>query len=267
MIKTSKSLDDMNKENGLHLTNNYDNSKFNSLKHGILSKYSVMPWEDRAEYEDLLCGIINEYKPQGVTEEHLVEELAGIIWRKTRLKKSENAEINKSIGSEISGYSSNENIAKALLIENKHINLKQALLVPESENAVQLEKDVIKLKNIQSLLKDLEKGTYQTVIKSMDKEILKEWKEDIGEFFDDDEIIEETSESLFSWLDSYKESLESDVMELKNRTRVKEYIYAKSYLHENNNDKFIRYENHLDRKMERTIATLIKFKEMRILKA
>ena len=64
----------------------YDASKYNALKHGILSKYTVMQWENRDDYESLLNSLINEYTPSGITEEHLVEELAGIIWRKMRLR-------------------------------------------------------------------------------------------------------------------------------------------------------------------------------------
>jgi hypothetical protein len=61
-------------------------TRFNALRHGILSGYAVLPWEDRSEYEALLAGLVAEYAPQGPTEEHLVEELAGVIWRKRHLR-------------------------------------------------------------------------------------------------------------------------------------------------------------------------------------
>ena len=60
----------------------YDGSKYNALKHGVLSKYTVMHWENRDDYDSLVSSLIDEYKPTNATEEHLVEELAGIIWRK-----------------------------------------------------------------------------------------------------------------------------------------------------------------------------------------
>lgn len=56
--------------------------RFNAMRHGLLSRYAVLPWEDRAEYQALLDALVAEHAPQGPTEEHLVEELAGIIWRK-----------------------------------------------------------------------------------------------------------------------------------------------------------------------------------------
>ena len=45
-------------------------------------RYAVLPWEERGEYQALLKALVTEHGPQGVTEEYLVEELAGIFWRK-----------------------------------------------------------------------------------------------------------------------------------------------------------------------------------------
>jgi hypothetical protein len=56
--------------------------RFNALRHGVLSRYTVLPWEDADEYNALVAGLVAEHAPHGPTEEHLVEELAGIVWRK-----------------------------------------------------------------------------------------------------------------------------------------------------------------------------------------
>ena len=66
-------------------------TRFNALRHGVLSRYTVLPWEDAAEYRDLVASLVAEHAPQGPTEEHLVEELAGILWRKRRLRLAESA--------------------------------------------------------------------------------------------------------------------------------------------------------------------------------
>jgi hypothetical protein len=70
---------------------NYQITRFNALQHGVLSRHTVLPWEDGEEYRSLLDALAAEHKPQGPTEEHLVEELAGIIWRKRRLRLGEAA--------------------------------------------------------------------------------------------------------------------------------------------------------------------------------
>src|SRR5271166_2360704 len=66
-------------------------SRFNALRHGVLSRYTVLPWEDPAEYHALVAALVAEHAPQGPTEEHLVEEVAGILWRKRRLRLAEAA--------------------------------------------------------------------------------------------------------------------------------------------------------------------------------
>jgi hypothetical protein len=70
---------------------NYALSRFNATRHGILSHHTVLPWEDREEYDKLHLDLRQEYAPRGLTEEHLVEEIAGVIWRKRRLRLAESA--------------------------------------------------------------------------------------------------------------------------------------------------------------------------------
>ena len=66
-------------------------TRFNALRHGVLSHYTVLPWENADEYHALVEAFVAEHGPQGPTEEHLVEELAGILWRKRRLRLAEAA--------------------------------------------------------------------------------------------------------------------------------------------------------------------------------
>ena len=57
----------------------YTDSRFNATKYGILSRHTVLPWEEGSEYQELHEELIAEYAPHGPTEGHLVEELAGIV--------------------------------------------------------------------------------------------------------------------------------------------------------------------------------------------
>ena len=41
----------------------YDETRFNALQHGLLSRYAVLPWEDRAEYQALLDALLTEKLP------------------------------------------------------------------------------------------------------------------------------------------------------------------------------------------------------------
>jgi hypothetical protein len=66
-------------------------TRFNALRHGVLSRYTVLPWENSDEYRAVVEALVAEHVPQGPTEEHLVEEIAGILWRKRRLRLGEAA--------------------------------------------------------------------------------------------------------------------------------------------------------------------------------
>jgi hypothetical protein len=77
----------------------YEAVRFNAMKHGILSRLAVLAHEDHAEFDDLLAALIDEHRPAGMTERHLIEELATIIWRKRRVLLAEGAKINEGLKS------------------------------------------------------------------------------------------------------------------------------------------------------------------------
>mgnify|MGYP005865935287 CR=1 FL=1 len=77
---------------------NYQAVALNAVKHGILSRLVVLPHEDETEFAELLAALVEEHQPAGMTEQHLVEELAGVIWRKRRALIAEGATINRGLG-------------------------------------------------------------------------------------------------------------------------------------------------------------------------
>ena len=85
---------------------NYEPVRFNALKHGILSRLAVLTHEDHVEFDDLLAALLDEHQPAGMTERHLIEELATIIWRKRRVLLAEGAKINEGLKSAASSSKS-----------------------------------------------------------------------------------------------------------------------------------------------------------------
>ena len=53
------------------------------------------------------------------------------------------------------------------------------------------------------------------------------------------------------------------IYELENRSKVKQQILGKSFLSDRELDKYARYENHLDKKFEKTLTMLIKLQDLR----
>jgi hypothetical protein len=66
-----------------------DRRAANPVRHGLLARDAMLPWEQYSRYQELLRNLIEFHEPDGPTERHLVEELAGIMWRKRRLGPAE----------------------------------------------------------------------------------------------------------------------------------------------------------------------------------
>jgi hypothetical protein len=56
-----------------------------ALKHGVYSTNTVLPGEDRAAFEELLRGLMDEHKPDGLSECEEVCYLAHLVWRRQNL--------------------------------------------------------------------------------------------------------------------------------------------------------------------------------------
>ncbi len=85
-------------------TGGTDITRFNALRHGVLSRYTVLPWESADEYRAVVEALVAEHGPQGPTEEHLVEEIAGILWRKRRLRLAEAAAHRRGLEGTLASY-------------------------------------------------------------------------------------------------------------------------------------------------------------------
>lgn len=73
-----------------------EKSKRNSIKHGIFSQAALLKGESRAEFDALWNNLRDDFQPEGILEEALVEKLALLVWRQRRLIGAEIAEIQKS---------------------------------------------------------------------------------------------------------------------------------------------------------------------------
>ena len=124
-----------------------------ATRHGILSRETVLPWEDVQEYETLHEGLVAEHEPDGPTESHLVEELAGIMWRKRRLRQAEGAvflnHLNWNLPDPNSASSTNPNrrsiVAAPMLLISEHTRfdtaeVREVMRISEEDAAAELAK-------------------------------------------------------------------------------------------------------------------------------
>lgn len=253
----------------------YDSSKYNALKHGVLSKYTVMHWENRDDYDALLSSLIGEYKPTNATEEHLVEELAGIIWRKMRLRYAEMSSLQTSLSRNIGleTFSSKDCVKEALLempykIEN--FNIKQAVITSDEETIKELTRTNNKFKCC--LLSEqiiAESNSYDDALVVLDEEDQNNWINNwLGEDEEDqeqssDEYYTASTEDLLLYIEDLKKRHGSRIYELENRSKVRHQALGKTFFYDKELNKYMRYESHLDKKFEKTLAMLIKLQDLR----
>ena len=264
-------------------TSNYEASKHNALKHGVLSKYTVMQWENREDYDSMLHSLINDYTPSNTTEEHLVEELAGIMWRKMRLKYAEMSSLQSSLSRNIGrdSFCSNDSAKEALLARSHEIenfDIKEAILSKENDNLEELKiaKECLECFLVAEKILE-ETNSYEDGLSALQVEDQNNWKnnylgadeEDQPTYCNDgeDEVANEyytaSVEDLSHYINECKKHHEKRIYELENRSQVKQQILGKSFFYDKELDKYTRYENHLDKKFERTLAMLLKLKDLR----
>jgi hypothetical protein len=65
----------------------------NAFKHGVYATPTLIPGENRKEFEELLAELLDEYKPLGPSLRHAVHCLADSMWRLRRMKKSVQTEL------------------------------------------------------------------------------------------------------------------------------------------------------------------------------
>ena len=252
-------------------TQSYEVTRFNALKHGVLSHTTVLPWENESEYDVLLDALIAEHLPHGPTEEHLVEELAGIIWRKRRLRLAEAAAHHRGLEDIASDH---DTVAAALshLTAGKPIERPiDAILATQKktdEEMTALDADELKTDKALKILRTNDFDSYEKALAVLPKDNQAWWEDALvrePDYFDEDEeTFTEDAAGLLRFL-------EQDVLpsyaqrrtELKNRVLIRRQAFGEA-VDPNKLEKLSRYEVHLDRKLERTLAMLIRLQELRL---
>ncbi len=241
----------------------YESVRFNAMKHGILSRLAVLAHEDAGEFADLLAALVEEHQPAGITEQHLIEELASIIWRKRRVLLAEGASINRGLQS-VAHSKVNSPIPAATPFQrggsSEGIDLPDLLLSTTEEVAEQqrcAELDLNATRKAASILRKGGPNAYDKARRTLITESRDWWDDNVEE-----ESYPATAEGFAKFI---REELEPICIRMDHEARYQPAIKAQTLgegLQANRLEKLNRYETHLDRKFERTLAMLLKMKEL-----
>ncbi len=186
----------------------YETTRFNALRHGVLSRHTVLPWEDRSEYQTLLDALVAEHAPDGPTEEHLVEELAGIIWRKRRLRMAEAAVYREKLRHDATRYQTPEHLVGAALLPltgraDQKANVPQALAATAAGTARDLrdvKRDQTMTRNAWNILAAGGPEAYLRAVAALREDTRAYWQECLAERPADGMAYAPTVDALGAWI-------------------------------------------------------------------
>lgn len=247
-------------------TNGYAAVRLNALKHGILSRETVLPHESRQAFEALLHELQDEYLPSGQTERTLVEELASILWRKQRVLAAEGAQINSGIACAMANSLRLVNTSTPFLpkITGNEFSDDEALPVRE---ILALDTDGLerRRKELQVMYESVDKahqllaqggrGAARRALEALPSSLTDLWyaKDRYGEtIYQVDRFLEN---EVLPHLAEEKRLLEN--ADSLRRQALGSAVSGLPF------ESIARYEAHLDRKFERTLSMLIKLKAMK----
>jgi hypothetical protein len=246
-------------------------TRFNALRHGVLSRYTVLPWEDAHEYQTLAGALTAEHSPRGPTEEHLVEELAGILWRKRRLRLAEAAAHRRGLDGTLASY---RETAKVALVHLAATDQTEGVADAIRATAADTEGDIADMaadeamtRRALDMLGTQHKDAYEAAMAAL-REDTREWWADILAREPDE--LDEGEEPATADAQGLRRFLEAEVLpwfenrkkELANRPLIREQAFGEA-LDPDKLERLARYEVHLDRKLERILAMLLRLKDLR----
>jgi hypothetical protein len=219
----------------------------------------------------LVEALVAEHNPQGPTEEHLVEELAGVIWRKRRLRLGESAAHHRALKRASDPY---QHTAEAALInvagDVEADCIGDAIRATEeqtAENQADLEDDQAMTGEAFRILASPSSSAYSRALAALRDDTRAWWEEQLGRNADD---YEEEQRPYSPDAESLRRFLEAEILpwyekrrqELEYRPLIRAQAFGEA-VDPDRLERLARYEVHLDRKLERMLAILFKLQELR----
>lgn len=246
-------------------------TRFNALRHGVLSRFTLLPWENSDEYHALVAALVVEHAPNGPTEEHLVEELAGVLWRKRRLRLAEAAAHRRGLNATLSSLRDTVKVALVHLdATGQSERVGDAIRATASdtdEDIRDMNADMAMTRRALELLNTRRNDRYEAALAALREDTRSWWASMLArdpEDLDDGEVPATPNDA------GLRHFLEGQVMkwfqerkqELANRPLIREQAFGES-LDPNQMERLGRYEVHLDRKLERMLSMLLRLKGLR----
>ena len=246
-------------------------TRFNALQHGILSDYTVLPWEDAEAYATLVAALVSEHAPRGPTEEHLVEELAGILWRKRRLRLAEAAAFRRGLSGAMVSYRETGKVALAHLeTTGQSVRVSEAVQASDADTEDEMrdvEADETITQKALDLLTEDGPDSYARALAALREDTVAWWETELDPNQNArsaaDRPFTPDAKGLLRFLETeVRDWFAKRKQELANRPLIRDQAFGEA-LDDSKLERLGRYEVHLDRKLERMLTMLIRLKDLR----
>jgi hypothetical protein len=246
-------------------------TRFNALRHGVLSRYTILPWENSEEYQTIVAALVTEHVPQGPTEEHLVEEIAGIIWRKRRLRLAEAAAHRRGLDGTLASYRETVKVALIHLDtpgrSERVVDAIRTTAADTEGDLADMSADEAMTRRALELLGSRRNDAYEAALAALREDTQAWWADTLAR---DPNELEENEQLATADVEGLRRFLEADVLpwfenrkkEVANRPLIRDQAFGES-LDADKLDRLGRYEVHLDRKLERMLSILLRLKDLR----
>ncbi len=246
-------------------------TRFNAVRHGILSRYTVLPWEDAEEYETLVAALTAEHSPIGPTEQHLVEEVAGILWRKQRPRLAEGAAYRRGLDGALRQY---RDTAKAALVHLSAPGVPEpvadavrATTTDTADAVADVAADEAMTHRALALLSSRRNDAYEAALAALREDTQGWWADILARESDE---LGDGVEPATADVEGLRGFLTAEVLPwfetrravLGNRPLIREQAFGEA-LDVHKLEHLGRYEVHLDRKLERMLAMLLRLRDLR----
>jgi hypothetical protein len=214
---------------------------------------------------------VAEHSPHGPTEEHLVEEIAGILWRKRRLRLAEAAAYRRGLEGTLASYRETVKVALVHLDttgqSERVVDAIRAMAADTDEDIADMEADEAMTRRALELLSSKRNDAYEAALAALRDDTQAWWTDTLA---CDPEELGEGEEPATADVEGLRRFLEGEVLrwfenrkkELANRPLIREQAFGEA-LDPNKLERLGRYEVHLDRKLERMLTMLLRLKDLR----
>ena len=219
----------------------------------------------------LFAALAAEHAPRGPTEEHLVEELAGILWRKRRLRQAEAAAYRRGLAETFSPCRKTKQAALAHLGASDHLegvsDAVRATAADTKEALAEITADEAMTRHALELLGETRNDAYEAALAALSEGTRRCWADMLARKPNELRKGEAPTTADATSLRGFLENvvlpwLETRKKELADRPLIREQAFGEA-LDLDKLERLGRYEVHLDRKLERMLTMLLRLKDLR----